>query len=199
MGLSQDEKNKLKLFSNLKLDRTQTETILCRQVTNQEWKSINKDYRKIFTPIARQAAKIAARKQQQQPPVTDTVQAQAIRANRYSKLYKSVAKEAAEAGFRKLFKTNIEDEKNKYHFVKSLFKQMKDEYTINKVQTHYNNKYRTTITDWKINGEVNLFNVNKVIRDLVQKITEGLPDNVRIQIVLKTSDDRQPDTKLLTI
>ena len=197
MGLSEEDKNKLKLFSNLKLDRIQTEALEGREITNREWKSITKDYRKIFTPIARQVAKIAVRKQQ--PAINkNSEQAQTTRANRYSKLYKSVAQEAADVGFRKEFKTNLEDEKNKYHFLRSLFKEQKKKYTINIVCIHYNNKYRTMITDYKINGDVNLFNLNHVITDLVNKITEGLPNNVKIQIVLRTPDGRQPNTKLLS-
>ena len=59
MGLSEEEKNKLQIFSKIKLDRNQIDVILGRQLTNAEWKSMTKDYRKIFTPIAKQAANTA--------------------------------------------------------------------------------------------------------------------------------------------
>ena len=62
MGLSDEEKNKLQMFSKMKLDRNQIDLILGRQLTNAEWNSMTKDYRKIFIPIAKQAANIANRK-----------------------------------------------------------------------------------------------------------------------------------------
>ena len=44
MGLSQDEKNKLQVFSNMPLNRIQTETIIGRKLTDAEWESRNHDY-----------------------------------------------------------------------------------------------------------------------------------------------------------
>jgi len=54
------ELNKLDSFSNLKLNRKQVEIILGRKLTKSEWKTVTpKDYCKIFTPIAKQAANTA--------------------------------------------------------------------------------------------------------------------------------------------
>ena len=50
----------------------------------------------------------------------------------------------------------------------------------------YVSKYMTSISSWKIIGDINLFNVNLALNDLIQNITKGKPENVRIQIVLKT-------------
>src|SRR5207245_1897354 len=85
-----------------------------------------------------------------------------------------------------------------FKFIKSIHKKQKDNYSINKGQTHNKNKYQTTITEWTIKGEVNLFNINNAIKDLTYKITEGYPDNVLLQIILKNKrDGNEPDTKLL--
>ena len=62
----------------------------------------------------------------------------------------------------------------------------------------YVNKYKTSISFWKIIGDINLFNVNLALNDLIQEITKGKPENVRIQIVLKAPDGSEPDTKLLS-
>jgi len=60
MALTEDELNKLEFFSKLKLDRNQVEIILGRKLTKSEWRNIKpKDYCKIFTPIAKQAANTA--------------------------------------------------------------------------------------------------------------------------------------------
>ena len=63
MGLSQDEKNKLQVFSNMPLNRIQMETIIGRELTDAEWESRNQDYPKICSPIAKQAAKTRNSKQ----------------------------------------------------------------------------------------------------------------------------------------
>ena len=190
MVLSYEEQNKLELFKNITLNRDQIDALLNRKITSSEWKSINsKDYKKVFTPIAIQAAKSATRK-----GYLKTVEVCPLLQLKHT--FKTIAEQAAKVAARKQIKV-AEEPSDKYHFTTSLFKKSSDEYTINKIRTHYNSKYKTSITDWKVTGSVNLFNVNKVIEALIQKITANLPENVKIQIVLKTAD-RQPDTKLLS-
>jgi len=55
MGLSKDEKLKLKLYSNLSLSKEQTEGLLGRTLTDREWKTLNFN-RKEFTHISKEAA-----------------------------------------------------------------------------------------------------------------------------------------------
>ena len=118
MGLSQDEKNKLQVFSNMPLNRIQTETIIGRKLTDAEWesrnhdyltnaerKSRNKDYRKIFTPIARQAANTALKRQ---------------RLKASENKFKIVAHQAAKVGARKQLKAAKESD-DKFHLCKNCF------------------------------------------------------------------------------
>ena len=61
---------------------------------------------------------------------------------------------------------------------------------------NYNSKkFRTTITDWKISGDVNLF--NKAINDLINRILDNKSSNVLIQITIKRPDGKQYCTNLL--
>src|SRR5688572_2875756 len=62
MVLTIEESHKLKQFSDLQLGRNQVEIILGRELTDKEWKSYTKDYRKIVTAIAKQAAKLSTKK-----------------------------------------------------------------------------------------------------------------------------------------
>src|SRR5271165_4319830 len=106
MGLSNEELKKLELFQNLKLDRTQIEAILGRKLLTTEWKQfVPKDYKKIFSPIAIQASKVALR---------------ILKANSVNK-FKDIAIQAAKVANRKE-KKRAQEHKEKYHFVKSLFK-----------------------------------------------------------------------------
>src|SRR5271170_4541549 len=107
MGLSEKEQSRLAKFGNLKLDRIQTETIIRRDLTNAEWKSLNKDYHKIFTPIARQAANTALKRQ---------------RLKSSENKFKIIAHEAAKVGARKQAKAAKEPDDN-FHLVKSLFRE----------------------------------------------------------------------------
>ena len=220
MGLSQDEKNKLQVFSNIPLNRIQTETIIGRKLTDAEWESRNHDYPKICSPIAKQAVKAAIQNKgvkehkkfegskqlkyfstfwKSIDRSQDSENAKSIRATRYSKLYKSVAQEAADVGYRKQFKTNIEDEKNKFHFVKSLFKHTSDSFKINKINEYYNAKFKASISDWKIYGSINLFNIHRAIAELIRRMTSHLPQNSKIQVRLKIANStRQPYTGLLS-
>ena len=78
MALTEDEVHKLKVFSKIKLDRNQIEVIIGRKLTRSEWKTLlPKDYSKIFTPIAKQAAKTASIKGYLKP--------------NYSKIFRDIA------------------------------------------------------------------------------------------------------------
>ncbi len=184
MGLPNEEQKKLDLFKNFKLDRNQTETIIGRKLNNTEWKQLKpKDYKKIFSPIARQVAKAANKRK----PSMDLRQ-----------MFRKVAMQAAKKANRNQKKKAEEPEDN-FHFIKSLYKNTNDDYEINKVSEYYSNKYKTTVSDWKLSGSVNLFNINNVMKDLIQKMTEHLHPNSKIQVSLKISNStRQPHTSLLS-
>ena len=183
MGLSNEEHKKLELFQNLKLDRTQIEAILGRKLLTTEWKQlVPKDYKKIFSPIAIQASKVALRK---------------LKANSVNK-FKDIAIQAAKVANRKE-KKRAQEHKEKYHFVKSLFKNNKDSYEIHKISDYYNEKYKSRLSQWKISGTVDMFNIHNTMKDLIQRMTEQIPINSKIQVSLQTAhNDSQPHTKLLT-
>src|SRR5271157_3371990 len=184
MGLSNEELKKLELFQNLKLDRTQIEAILGRKLLTTEWKQlVPKDYKKIFSPIAIQASKVALRK---------------LKANSVNK-FKDIAIQAAKVANRKE-KKRAQEHKEKYHFVKSLFKNNKDSYEIHKISDYYNDKYKSRLSQWKISGTVDMFNIHNTMKDLIQRMTEQIPINSKIQVSLQTThNNSQPHTKLLTL
>ena len=189
MVLSNDERKKLELISSLKLDRNGTELILGRKLSNAEWKSISRDYKKIFTPIAKQAAKLASKKY-------------SVKKEDNLKLkYKDIAIQAAKVAKRKLNKTIKDEPDDKYHFIKSMFKEENTsdrEYTIRRTFEYFSQRYRTTLTHWKIFGHVDLFNIHKAISEIVNKMTENLEPNVRIQISLTSPSGTEPHTELLS-
>jgi len=62
MALVSDEKAQLQIFSCLSLNRKQLETVLRRSLTEREWKAYTRDYRAIFSQVAKHASNVAARK-----------------------------------------------------------------------------------------------------------------------------------------
>jgi hypothetical protein len=66
MALTNAEKEKLKtfasLFNVLNLNREQVEAVISRSLTTREWKSCNRDYKLIFSQVAKQAKNVAAKK-----------------------------------------------------------------------------------------------------------------------------------------
>src|SRR5277367_6610794 len=148
MGLSEDQKLTLKLFANLSLNREQTERLLDCTLTEREWKSLNFN-RKEFTHISKEAA--AKGKQR---IVRNLL-------NENSAICKTN---------RQFLKEQNESLQDDYTYIKSLHKRHTNTYSINLLRNYYSNKFKTNITDWKITGERNLFNVNKAIKDLINKI-----------------------------
>ena len=115
MGLSQYEKEKLVAFSNIQLDRNQTEIIIGRKLENSEWKKINRDYKKIFSALARQDANVGKRK------------------NRL----KEITRKSSKGNIRQarlLRDTDNTDED--YYFIKSLHKKQKDKLKIHLLRTY---------------------------------------------------------------
>ena len=63
----------------------------------------------------------------------------------------------------------------------------------------YNEKYKSRLSQWKISGTVDMFNIHDTMKDLIQRMTEQIPINSKIQVSLQTThNDSQPHTKLLT-
>ena len=53
------------------------------------------------------------------------------------------------------------------------------------------NCFRRHWSHWKIHGDVNIFQIHAVIEELIRKMTEGLSDNVKLQIILKNDKNDQ--------
>ena len=123
--------------------------------------------------------------------------AQKIKANSVNK-FKDIAIQAAKVANRKE-KKRAQEHKEKYHFVQSLFTNNKDSYEIHKISDYYNEKYKSRLSQWKISGTVDMFNIHNTMKDLIQRMTEQIPINSKIQVSLQTThNDSQPHTKLLT-
>ena len=205
MALNSEEQTKLQIFGNIKLSKDQIETILGRKLSKNEWltyqnkptkKHKRSETRKLkmkFKSIAKEAAAEAIKRN-----LKFDEEVKAKQHERYHKMYKNVMQEAAEAGQKRLNKTNIENT-NKLHFVKSVFKETTG-YTIEKTNEYYVAKFRTNLSEWKIHGKVGLFNIHDAIRDLINRMTANLPANVKIKIGLITpiSDDVSTSSKLLS-
>ena len=161
MGLSEEDRTKLKAFSNVILNRNQIDIILGRQLTNAEWKSMTKDYRKIFTPIAKQAANIANRKGYLKPNYAkifrDIVDQQikrehgsvtplSLEPTPYLKnKFKRIAAQTAKIAKIKQIKVDEEPE-DKFHSVKSLFKNSENrDLNIIRLSEYYSSKYKTRV------------------------------------------------------
>jgi len=71
-------------------------------------------------------------------------------------------------------------------------------YKIEKIREYRNDKFRTDRSDWQISGPADIFQVNEVITQLVDKMTENLRDNAKLQVSLISSvNDTVNHTKLL--
>jgi len=83
--------------------------------------------------------------------------------------------------------------------IANIFRDNSNKYNVIKVGEHYNNKYKTTRSQWKVTGDVDLFELHTVIRQLIDKMTESLSENIKLQVSLTNSqNDHVIQTKLLT-
>ena len=58
-------------------------------------------------------------------------------------------------------------------------------------------KFNSNCSEWKVFGDVDIFQVHNVITELINQMTEGQPENVRLQINLEnTQNNRIIETKL---
>ena len=103
---------------------------------------------------------------------------------------KEVFKHAAKKAQRRINRKQ-EDYKISKLFITNNYKIVKErEYTYN--------KFNTIRSEWKIYGDIDIFQTQQVINNLVIRMTEGLPDNVKLQIMLvNNKDDRSIQTKLI--
>ena len=165
------------LFDVETLSRKQVDKILKRNVTDKEWKNYNKDYKSIFSQIAKQAAKVGKKKLRKKiivkPPQQEIERIRAERAQRRQQ----------------------EDE---YHRMNILFEQAQEPYRIERVNLEEYPRFTATQSAWRILGNVDLFNVNEAITTLVNRVLSGTNPNSRVQFQLRIEgSDQQPITRLM--
>ena len=69
----------------------------------------------------------------------------------------------------------------------------------NTIREYNYSKFNTTRSEYKIYGDIDLFQMHKVIGELIEKMAVGLPENVKLQITLENNrNDRVNQTKLLS-
>ena len=74
----------------------------------------------------------------------------------------------------------------------------KHDYKVEKVKEYKYIKFNSSRTEYKIYSDVDIFQVHNAVTELVNKMTTGLPDNVKLQISLENDkNDEVNQTKLL--
>jgi len=171
MELTKDEYEKLELakqtFQKQELTKIQGEFILGRKLTDKTWETYttaerrkqkhtdDKIYsvKRLFTESKRQTSK---------PQFT----------------FADVAQHAARKAQRQALRKQVNDFR-----VAKLFRDNTTSYRIEKVREYKYNKFNTTRSEYKIYGEVDIFQMYNVLEELIHKMTSGLPENVNCRLV----------------
>ena len=107
--------------------------------------------------------------------------------------WSEIAKQAAKKALRREAKKQDET-----YRVAKFFRDNEHSYRIEKIREYNNGRFKTTRSDWKIYGDIDIFQLNNVISELIYKMTTGLPENVKLQVSLEnTQNDRVCQTKLI--
>jgi len=104
--------------------------------------------------------------------------------------YSDIAKHAAKKAQRLQTKQQQQGADEIYRVAK-LFKSKENSYRIEKIREYKFDKFNSTRSHWKIHGDVNIFQIHTVIEELIRKMTEGLSDNVKLQIILENDKHDQ--------
>jgi len=72
-------------------------------------------------------------------------------------------------------------------------------YTIEKMMEYESAKVHARRTNWVFSGDVTMTNLDLALRDLINQMTIGEPENVRVQLSIRfLHSDKQPHTKLIS-
>ena len=163
------------VFKTRTFNRQQVECILGRRLTDKMWKAYETSERDDVYSVKR-----LFRESKQKPKKPDFG-------------YSDIAKHAAKKAQR--FKAKHQD--TDYRVAK-LFKGTKNSYRIEKIHEYNYDKFHSSRSHWKIYGNVDIFQIHSVIEELIRRMTEGLSDNVKLQISLENDkNDKVNQTKLL--
>jgi hypothetical protein len=172
MELTTSDHEKLQIFTNVNLNRSQVETILGQQLKRAEWKSVQHQFPNVSNPI------ITKKKQKLQQAKQKIVRTQ---------------EEIKQLRNQRQQQQPLQDDDFR---LRNFFRHTNDStYHVIKVFDEYIPKFKSRRTHWKILGDSNIFNIRNAITDLVNDMTNGLPDNVYIQVQSSTPDhDHQAST-----
>ena len=195
MELSEEEKEKLEQVKSIynldRLTREQINFALGRKLSNAEWSrysGVSKVKRNI--PVYK-IPKFMFKEGKEEKSLWSKISKQA--ANKA--LAKRVTPEIVEKRKQRQQKKDVDDD---LYFTKSLYSHTEDKYIIRKVNEYRNEKYKTARSEWKVYGDVDIFHMHSTIQELVDKMTEKLPENTKIQVSLVNArNDRTAETKLL--
>jgi hypothetical protein len=187
MEFTQEEREKLDLFKTLfKVDKLTTEQI--KAITGRD-------------PPRRETAEAAATREERKNRIgpKDYSIKNLFKQPQYSRSkpnfqWRDIAKHAA----LKAQRLQAQKQDNIQRIAK-LFRDNKNTYKIEKTYEYYYEKYKTKRSEWKVFGDIDIFQVRDVISELVNRMTEGLPDNVKLKVTVENrQNDRVNQTKLLS-
>ena len=179
MEITKEENQKLQLVKQIfkvqELTKEQVEFTLGRKLTDKSWEvSQRRNIKDNFYSIKHLFHKPEERLK---PQFT------------FADVAKHTAKKARRQHLRK--------QDNDFRVAK-LFRDNKSSYRIEKVREYNYNKFNPTRAEYKIYGEVDIFQMYTVLQELIDRMTSGLPENVKLQISLENDrNDRISQTKLL--
>ena len=92
----------------------------------------------------------------------------------------------------------IKRESDVIFHIPNIFRTSVEKPYIEKIHEYRNEKYNTDSSEWKIYGHVDFYQVNNIIKDLIERMTVNLPDNVKLQVILdNTAEHKITQTQLL--
>ena len=213
MVLTSEEKNSLQAFSGITLNQNQVEIIIKRSLTDREWRAYNRDYKTVFSQVAKQASNVAAKKFKVKNVKPSDEDIELLRIEKEKKKYgfedhKRVFKSIALDTAKKALTKKTRDSSQKQEAISQLSQIRKQQYdnekklrtyTIEKVIEYRSTKFNADRSDWRISGDVSMNNLDLALKDLISKMTQGMPENVRIQLSIRfPHSDKHPHTSLLS-
>ena len=154
------------------LTRQQVELILRRKLNDRMWKAYETSEQDDVYSVKRL---FTGHKQKSKKPDFS-----------YSDIAKHVAKKAQH-----LQAKQQQQGTDEIYRVVKLFKSKENSYRIEKIREYKFDKFNSTRSHWKIHCDVTIFQIHTVIEELICKMTEGLSDNVKFQIILENDKNDQ--------
>ena len=206
MALMSEERKYFQAFLGISLNKAQVEAIIKRPLTDREWRSYNRDYKSIFSQAAKQASNVAARKFKIKTAKPSAEELELLRREKqqqkiksyfenHKKVFKPGAFEAAKRVLLKEINALKQQHKlqQKNDTVKQLVELKKQEhlnemkfktYKIELIFEYTSLKFNAAQSD-KIYGDVTMTNLDLVIRELINQMTQNEPENVMVQLLIR--------------